>query len=183
MNRTSLVTASGAAALLVAAAVATSAPVAAHATLEVAQAPIKASYKGVVRVGHGCEGSPTLKVRVRIPDGVISVKPVPKAGWTLETVKAPYAKPADYYGTPLTEGVREIVWTGKLLDEHYDEFGFRGFLSGDLTPGTTLYFPIVQECEKGAHRWIEIPAAGKSANDLKEPAPGVKLLPAGAGAH
>jgi uncharacterized protein YcnI len=169
----------GAAALLVA----TTLHASAHATLEVAQAPVKASYKGVVRVGHGCEGSPTLKVRVRIPEGVVAVKPVPKPGWTLETVRGAYAKPADYYGQQLTEGVREIVWTGKLLDEHYDEFGFRGFISAGLEPGTTLYFPVVQECEKGAHRWIEIPAAGKSAHDLKEPAPGVKLLPAAASSH
>jgi uncharacterized protein YcnI len=37
--------------------------------------------------------------------------------------------------------------------------------------------PVVQECEKGIHRWIEIPAEGKSADDYKEPAPGIKLLP------
>jgi len=37
----------------------------------------------------------------------------------------------------------------------------------------------VQECEKGVHRWIEIPAAGKSAADYPEPAPGLTLLPAG----
>ncbi|MCZ8108634.1 MAG: DUF1775 domain-containing protein [Burkholderiales bacterium] len=179
MSRQTLEASLGAAAMLFVSAL----PAYPHATLEVGQAPIKASYKGVVRVGHGCEGSPTLKVRVRIPEGVIAVKPVPKAGWTLETVRGNYAKPAEYHGQQMTEGVREIVWTGKLLDEHFDEFGFRGFLSASLEPGTTLYFPVVQECEKGAHRWIEIPAAGKSSHDLKEPAPGVKLLPAGTGSH
>ena len=44
-------------------------------------------------------------------------------------------------------------------------------------PGETLYFPTVQECEKGVHRWIEIPAAGKSRGDYKEPAPFLRLLP------
>jgi uncharacterized protein YcnI len=34
----------------------------------------------------------------------------------------------------------------------------------------------VQECEKGVHRWIEIPVAGKTAADYPEPAPGLKLL-------
>ena len=137
---------------------------------------MKSGYKGVVRIGHGCDGTATLKVRVRVPDGVIAVKPMPKPGWTLETVRATYAQPADYYGTALTEGVREIVWTGKLLDENYDEFVFKGYI-GALEPGTKLYFPIVQECEKGTHRWIEIPAGGKSADDYKEPAPSVTLLP------
>jgi periplasmic copper chaperone A len=44
-------------------------------------------------------------------------------------------------------------------------------------PGETLYFPTVQECERGVHRWIEIPAAGRSRGDYKEPAPFLKLLP------
>jgi uncharacterized protein YcnI len=149
----------------------------AHITLETQSAPIGSTYKAVMRVGHGCEGSPSLKVRIQIPEGVIAVKPMPKAGWTLETVKASYKQSYDYYGTPMTEGVREIVWSGKLLDEHYDEFVFRAFLTDGLKPDTTLYFPAVQECEQGADRWIEIPAEGKSADDYKYPAPGVKLRP------
>ena len=149
----------------------------AHATLETQQAPINANYKAVMRTPHGCEGTATLKVRIQIPEGVISVKPQPKPGWTLETVKAKYAKPYDYYGTPMTEGVKEIIWTGKLLDENYDEFVFRAYLTDSLKPGEMLYFPTIQECEKGVHRWIEIPAEGKKADDYKEPAPGLKLLP------
>lgn len=151
----------------------------AHSTLEVQEAPVKSTYKGVVRVGHGCDGAATLKVRVRIPEGVIAVKPMPKPGWAVETVKGPYAKAYDNHGTPVSEGVQEIIWTGKLLDEHYDEFVFRGALTDSLQAGTTLYFPIVQDCEGGkADRWIEIPAEGRKADDYKYPAPGVKLLPA-----
>ncbi|QRM32019.1 DUF1775 domain-containing protein [Microvirga sp. VF16] len=150
-----------------------------HATLEVQEAPIKSTYKGIIRIGHGCDGAATLKVRVRIPEGVIAVKPMPKPGWELETVEGPYAKTYDNHGTPMSEGVQEIVWTGKLLDKHYDEFAFRGALTDSLQPGTTLYFPVVQDCEGGkADRWIEIPAEGKRADDYKYPAPGVKLLPA-----
>ncbi|WP_082145719.1 YcnI family protein [Microvirga massiliensis] len=151
----------------------------AHITLETRQAPIKSTYKAVLRVGHGCEGAPSLKIRVQIPEGVIAVKPMPKPGWTLETVRAPYKQPAGYYGETLTEGVKEIAWTGKLLDEHYDEFVFRAYLSDTLKPATMLYFPAVQECEGGkAERWIEIPAEGKSMDDYKYPAPGLRLLPA-----
>ncbi len=37
----------------------------------------------------------------------------------------------------------------------------------------------MQECPDGvAERWIEIPAAGQSEDDLELPAPGVKLLEA-----
>ena len=41
--------------------------------------------------------------------------------------------------------------------------------------GQNLYFPIVQECEKGVHRWIEIPASGQDADKLREPAPFIRL--------
>lgn len=154
-------------------------PALAHVTLETQTAPVGSTYKAVARVPHGCKGAATIKVRVQIPEGVIAIKPMPKAGWTLETVKGAYAKSYDYYGTPTSEGVKEVVWSGgKLLDEHYDEFVFRGYLTTDLKPDTTLYVPIVQECEGGGvERWIEIPAAGKVSDDYKFPAPGLKLTP------
>jgi uncharacterized protein YcnI len=151
----------------------------AHSTLETQEAPVGSTYKGIVRVGHGCDGAATLKVRVLIPEGVIAVKPMPKSDWTVDTVEGPYAKAYDNHGSPVSQGVQEIVWTGKLPDKHYDEFVFRAALTDGLQAGTTVYFPIVQECEGGkADRWIEIPAAGKSAHDYKYPAPGVRLLPA-----
>ncbi len=150
----------------------------AHATIELKEAPVGSTQKIVFRVPHGCDGQPTLKVRVQIPAGVVGVKPMPKPGWELETVIGKLDTPYKDHGKDITEGVREVVWTGKLLDAHYDEFVLRGGLSADgLTPRTVLYFPIVQECEKGAERWIEIPAAGKSSDDLEMPAPGIKLLP------
>lgn len=150
----------------------------AHVTLETKSAPAGSTYKAILRVPHGCDGQATLKVRVRIPDGMYSVKPQPKAGWTLETVKGAYAKPYDNHGTVLTEGVREVIWTGSLPDEHYDEFVFRGALDKELAADSMIYVPVVQECAEGAERWIEIPAAGQSGDDLKMPAPGFKITPA-----
>ena len=150
----------------------------AHATLETAKAQVGANYKAVMRVSHGCAGSPTLRVRVRIPDGFIGVKPMPKPGWTMETVRAPYGKTYETQHAKMTEGVREISWSGgRLPSDWYDEFVFIGTIASDLKPGSTLYFPTVQDCENGAERWIEIPAEGANAHDLKGPAPGLKLLP------
>lgn len=149
---------------------------AAHVTLETREAPVGASYKAVLRVPHGCDGSATVAIRVRIPEGVIGVKPMPKSGWTLNIVKGKYAKTYHLFHAQVTEGATEIAWSGGTLpDDNYDEFVFQGFLAKDLAPGGMLYFPVVQQCEKGVHRWIEIPAAGKS--DYPEPAPGLKLLP------
>jgi len=151
-----------------------------HVSLQVGQAPIDSSYKAVFSVPHGCQGSPTTKIRIRIPEGVVGVKPQPKAGWSLETVEGEYAKPYTRYGTKVSSGVKEVVWMGgTLLDEHYDEFVFVSYLSRELTPGGTLYFPVVQECEQGVARWIDLPSADKKAADdhSDSPAPGLKLLP------
>ncbi len=163
--------------LAVAMAIAAS-PALAHVTLETSQAQVGAGYKAVLKVPHGCGALPTLRVKVRIPDGFIGVKPMPKAGWKLETTRAPYGKTYEAPHVRLTEGVREITWSGDLPSDWYDEFVFTGTIAGDLTPGTTLYFPTVQECETGAERWIEIPAEGAGGHDLKAPAPGLKLSPA-----
>lgn len=151
---------------------------AAHATLEVQQAKVGSTYKAVLRVPHGCGKLPTLKVRVKIPEGFYAVKPMPKPGWSLETVTAKFARSYSDHGVDVTEGVTEIVWTGQLSNDHYDEFVFRGTFAKDLEPGRIVYFPAVQECDGAAERWIEIPAAGQDPHASKYPAPGVKLLPA-----
>lgn len=147
----------------------------AHVTLEQGEATLGSTYKAVLRVSHGCESSPTLKVRVQIPEGVVGVKPMPKADWTLGTVTGDYAGSYTMWDEQVSAGVKEIVWTGRLLDEHYDEFVFRGYLIDQLSAGTVLYFPVVQECEQGVERWIEIPEPGKNADDYQYPAPGVTL--------
>lgn len=152
--------------------------VAAHVTLERQEAAIGASYKAIVRVPHGCDGSATVRVRVQIPEGLIAVKPMPKPGWTIETTKGPYAEAHSYYhGATLKEGVREIVWQGgRLSDEHVDEFIFVGFVAKALKEHARLFFPTVQECEQGQQAWTDIPAAGQPSHGLKNPAPSVRLI-------
>ena len=127
---------------------------------------------------HGCDGKATIAVRVQIPEGVISVKPMPKPGWTLQTKKGKYEKPYQLYDQAVTDGVKEVDWSGgSLPDEFYDEFVFRGTLAADLPAGQKIYFPVVQECEGATTRWIEIPAAGQDEDALEDPAPGLNLLP------
>jgi uncharacterized protein YcnI len=154
-------------------------PACAHVGLETRQATIGSSYKAVFTVPHGCAGSPTIKIRVHIPEGVIGVKPMPKAGWNLETINGKYATEYDYQGNKLSEGIKEVVWSGgKLPDHNYDEFVVSTYLTPGLKPNSTLYFPLVQECEQGVSRWIDIPKEGEAhGHDSKSPAPGVKLMP------
>ena len=156
----------------------------AHPSLERQEATVGAPYKAVVRVPHGCDGSPTVRVRVQIPEGVIGVKPMPKPGWTIETTRGAYAEAHPYYhGAVLKEGVREIVWSGRLADDYYDEFVFVGFMAKTLPGGGRLHFPTFQECEQGRQAWADIPAAGQSSHDVKHPAPAVRLVQAQTPAH
>lgn len=150
----------------------------AHPSFEIRSAVIGTSYKAVIKLPHGCDGSPTKRVRVLIPEGVIGVKPKPMPGWSIEIKRGTYERSYPYYhGAALTEGVKEIVWSGKLSDEFYDEFVFAAFLTDSLAAGTTLHFPVYQECEKGAHAWADVPTPGQDAHALKSPAPGIALLP------
>lgn len=158
------------------------APIAlAHITLENQQAPVGASYKAVLRVPHGCDGSATVALRVRIPDGFIEVKPMPKPGWKLDVVRGKYQNPTSVRGTKMTEGVTEVDWTaGNLPDAYYDEFVLNGFIADEEQAGQTMYFPVVQECEKGVNRWIEIPRGDGTQADqgeAAEPAAALRLLP------
>jgi uncharacterized protein YcnI len=152
-------------------------PARAHITLKAKEAAIGAAYDAVFVVPHGCAGSATTRIRVQIPEGVIVVKPMPTAGWNVETVIGKYAAAYDYQGSSVSEGAKEVVWSGgKLPDHTREEFAISTFLTGGLKPDTVLYFPTVQECEQGVSRWIDIPADPAHAHDSQWPAPGVKLL-------
>src|SRR5882757_9044559 len=158
-------------AVLIAGIVIAASPASAHISLEGKQAAIGSPYKAVFAVPHGCAGSATIKIRVQIPEGVIGVKPMPKPGWNVEAISGKYAGEYDYHGSKLSEGVKEVVWSGgKLLDQNYDEFVVSTFLTDGLKPNGTLYFPVVQECEQGISRWIDIPAEGEAGHGSKSPA-------------
>lgn len=151
----------------------------AHAVLEQREAKTGASYKAVVKIGHGCDGSATTTVSVEIPEGVIGVKPMPKPGWTISTERAAYARAYKHYHGDLTEGVRRITWRGgPLPDDFYDEFVFSSFIAREIPGDQTIYFPVTQTCETGQLAWVEIPAAGQDAHALKAPAASLRLVAA-----
>jgi len=163
---------------LAAALVAVSSPALAHVTFENGQATPNSTYKATLRIPHGCAGKPTLKVRVRIPEGIVAVKPMPKAGWKLETARGAYVRAYQVHGEAVSEGVTDIVWTGSLDDAHYDEFVFQARFTDAYQPGATVFFPVVQECEGMVEEWTQVPAAGEDPHSLKAPAPGVRIAAA-----
>ncbi|WP_404402937.1 copper chaperone PCu(A)C [Pelagibacterium halotolerans] len=149
-----------------------SAPAFAHASFEVQEAVLGQSFKAVLRVPHGCDGEATHTVRIAIPEGMFSVKPMPKAGWTLQTVTGAYENTYINHGAEVTEGVKEIVWSGgELPDDWYDEFVFRGTFADTLAPGA-FHVPVVQECANGVAAWTSRPGAETEDG----PAPSVTLV-------
>jgi uncharacterized protein YcnI len=154
------------------------APAGAHVTLEGRQAAVGSTYRAVFVVPHGCAGSATVKLRIQIPPGVIATEAKATAGWEVATVTGKLAGEYEYKGKKVAEGITEVDWSGgKLPDKARETFVIETFLTDALKPNTTLYFPVIQECEQGVSRWIEIPADDSHAHESKRPAPGVKLVP------
>lgn len=107
-------------------------------------------------VQHGCDGSPTVQLDMRLPDGVSAPAAEPPDGWTGQV-----------------EGNVVTFEGGPLPDDQ--ELTFRVRMILPATPDTTIYFPFVQRCEVGEIRWIDIPSDGSNA-DLDEPAPAMQLI-------
>jgi len=148
----------------------------AHATFETREAVIGRPYKGVLRVPHGCDKQATHKVQIDLPVELVAVKPMAKAGWTIETKIGPYATVFNNHGKEMREGVRSIIWSGgNLLDDHFDEFIFAGTVSPDAK-AQTLYMPVTQHCADGIQAWTEVPAAEGAAQKLVFPAPSIHLI-------
>ena len=86
--------------------------------------------------------------------------------------------PGTLFGEKVTTGVLSVTWSGgSLPDSYYDTFNLYIMVPNKV--GKTLYFPTVQRCAKGVHRWIAIPQKGKP--EPEEPAPGLKITKATGG--
>jgi periplasmic copper chaperone A len=153
------------------------APAAAHVTVS-PESTVADDYANLeFSVPHGCEGSPTTSVRVQVPETVPSVTPGRHALWTLDTKQGPKER-FELHGETITRGVSEVTYTAKqpLADDELDTFQWSVRMPKGA--GQTVYFPVIQKCERGEHRWIQIPKAGESADELEEPAPAVQLTAA-----
>lgn len=147
----------------------------AHVTLATGETRPGTYYKAVFQVPHGCDGAATQSIRIQIPEGVIGVKPMPKPGWTLNVTRGAYAKSYQSHGKVVTEGPKEVMWSGgSLSDDNYDEFVFTSFIT-DFPSGQVIAFPTVQQCAKGEVRWDQIASEGQNPHSLKSPAPMLRI--------
>lgn len=145
----------------------------AHATLEQKEVKAGSTTKIILRVPHGCKGEATHTVHLTLPDGFYAAKPMPKAGWDLSTATGSYATPYNNHGTEMTEGLREVTWSGgHLEDGWYDEFTVRGTFGAEIPAGTVMYFPALQTCANGTADWTDTSGAADVAN----PSPKVTVV-------
>lgn len=161
------------------AAVGFSTSAAAHATLVEPTAVAGSYHKASVRIGHGCEGSSTVAVRVFVPAGFEGAKPQPKPDWDVSLRKVALERPYTSHGKTVTEDVAEIEWRVRdraraLPDGQFDEFAFFGRLPD--RPGLA-WVRVLQTCEQGQLDWAERPADGASTRGLKAPAALLRVLP------
>lgn len=146
----------------------------AHVVLDRPSAPAGSYHKATFMVGHGCEGSPTRRLTVFVPDGIVSVKPMARPGWTVQTRSAALPAPATLHGKTITKAVSQVSWSGgPLPDDRFDEFTMLVRLPAQ--PGR-LHFRILQECERGQVDWADVGGSGGARS--KTPAAVLDVLPA-----
>lgn len=134
------------------------------------------SFKATFAIPHGCEDTPTTKVKIQIPEGIIGVKPMLKPEWVITTETTPYAKTYQQYGQTVTQGVTTVMWEGVLPDQHYDEFTITGYFADNAKKSDEIYFPVIQTCEVGGYLWTDTSGHQHHGHDSKElNAPSLKV--------
>ena len=142
------------------------------------------SFKAVVAIPHGCDGSATTAITIHMPTGVVAVKPQPKAAWRISKTEQTYAQPYDYYGRALTSGVKSLTWHGRLADDEYDEFAFQAYAAAISSGADKVFFKLEQQCENGKLMWTDVSGkkiTGHAAAELT--APSVTVSSSDAAAH
>jgi uncharacterized protein len=141
----------------------------AHVTLQPNEAPEGAYTVLDVRVPNESDSENTTKVAVQFPEGFgdVSFQAVP--GWNVKVVHQKLKKPIQTDDGPVTEGVREVIFSGgKLPPGQFQDFPLSVQIPGKA--GEELTFKAVQTYEKEVVRWIGAP-------ETEHPAPQILVTP------
>lgn len=146
-----------------------------HISIASGPAFADSSQEVVFGVGHGCSGSDTFRVRVEIPPGVTSVRPM-----------------RSDFGTTSVEldgsnNVTAVTWQKDVSDAlpadiNYYKLTIR--LKAPNTPFTKLYFLAHQTCRDAGGNllppvdWIGLPTTQvPEGGTAPEPAPALTIMP------
>ena len=150
--------------ILTAALLASSGIAMAHPWFVTDKANANSEYSSTLNIPHGCDANGTIKLTMKLPDGITDAKAEPSEKWKTSTKTT-------------ATGTSLIIWEGGPLPSTQNGEFKLSFKIGDVKPGQTIYFPIIQNCEKGgSSRWIEIPSATVDVNDLETPAPLIEIV-------
>ena len=127
----------------------------AHVSIEGKTVQAGASFDAIFRVGHGCAGSPTVKLNIQIPNRVVAVEPQAKAGWSVTSESGPLDHVVLSGGQSFSDGVKVVTWSGLLSPHQAGTFTLKARLADDAVVGQRVIFPVYQKCEKGEERWID----------------------------
>jgi uncharacterized protein YcnI len=128
-------------------------------------------------VPHGCDGSATTKIAIKVPDQVTSVTPTVNPNWDVQKVTEALNPPiTDSDGNQITQRVDQVVYTAKtpLAADLRDALALS--LQVPDVAGQSLTFPVIQTCEVGETAWIEQQAAGQP--EPAHPAPTIQVTAA-----
>jgi uncharacterized protein YcnI len=122
----------------------------AHVTVQPADAPADSYAHLTFTVPHGCNGSATTALRIKLPEGILSAKPQMKTGWNVEIKSRKLETPAQGpHGKIVTDVVEEVAWRGgRLPDNLYDTFGLVVRLPDQA--GRTSIFPLCRSANRGS---------------------------------
>lgn len=136
------------------------------------------SYTDVLMgVPHGCDGSPTTKIEIQVPEALTDVTPIVVPGWTGTVTTEKLSTPITLEdGDEITERDSVVTWTatpGNELADHWKQSFGVSFKVPD-TPGRSLEFKTIQTCTEGSAEWIEPTPAG--GEEPEHPTPTVMIV-------
>lgn len=134
-------------------------PTFAHNYLRDTEVPAGYVQDIVMRVPHGCKGSPVKQVRIKIPEGVYRVTVEYRDDWDITLKKRPVDPPVvGDGGRQITETVDEITWSNPatpLPPDRTGEFRFRAQLPDEV--GRIVFFRTLNTCIEGDDNYIDLP--------------------------
>jgi len=135
----------------------------AHVTVKPAEVVIGQRLNFVVSVPTE-EATPTVAVRLVIPEGLVSVRPNVKPGWTIQLKKS---------GSGETERVTEIVWAGgRIPADQRDEFVFSA--QAPKVEGNLVWRAYQTYGDGDVVAWDMDPKVVEEYTKKNTPAPGIE---------
>lgn len=148
----------------------------AHVSLHPNEVPSGAFATLDIRVPNESDTANTTKLAVQVPSGFTDVSPEYLPGWSVEVRSVKLAKPVKTSDGLVTEGVREVVWSGHGADGRIPPGQFLDFPISTEIPGQAgqaLTFKVLQYYDDGeVARWIGSPESENPAPSIDVTAPG-----------